>query len=158
MSSYYDDFHQECEIAAWSKVEGTNPYGKITDGLLRITGKVASLTSDLKLPTEGYASFRRSLKPWNLEPSNGHTWRYHLDWSPSKDSEPCGKLKMVLMGSATRGHETHRSFFGLLVHETESEAPGTFYRVGVFESYPKGQAMVIGSEVLHWKVQTVDIK
>jgi hypothetical protein len=155
MSSYYDNLHQECHIEASTKVKGTNPYGKVTDGLLRISGRMTSLPSDLKISTE---RFHRTLKPWNLELMNGHTWRYHLDWSPSEDSEPCGNLKMVLTGSATIGDEAHRSFFGLVVHEIGPEAPGTFYRVGVFESNPEGQARDVGLEILDWKVHTVDIK
>jgi hypothetical protein len=85
-----------CTTQACVTVKGDNPFGEVEDGMVRVTGKVAELSSDLMLSE---ASKIRPLRPWILKSNDGHPWWFHLDWDPWDDLVLRGKLKMVLTGS-----------------------------------------------------------
>lgn len=120
----------KCTTQACVTVKGDNPFGEVEDGMLRITGKVAELNSDLVLSE---ASKIHSLRPWILKSNDGHPW-FHLDWDPWDDFVLRGKLKMVLTGSGIdRGRR--RAYFGSLIQENKTSLEVRYYQVGSFRSH-----------------------
>jgi hypothetical protein len=144
----------ECITQAWATVKGENPFGEVEAGIVRITGKVAELNSDLEL---SQASFIRSQRPWIMKLKGGHPWLFNLDWNPLEETVSQEKLKMVLLGSGI-DFRRRRAYFGILIHETGTP-PGTFYRIGSFMSHdtarhPRNSARQFFDRC---ETQTVDI-
>jgi hypothetical protein len=121
-----------CTTQACVTVKGDNPFGEVEDGMVRITGKVAELNSDLVLSE---ASMIRSLRPWILKSNDGHPWWFNLDWDPWDDLVLRGKLKMVLTRSGIDSRR-RRAYFGILIQENKTSPEVRYYRVGSFRSHP----------------------
>jgi hypothetical protein len=122
----------ECQILARTTCTGNNPFGRISDGVLQITGRVAPLPSDLKIVSGG--GYARNFAPWVCAGDERHIWHCRLDWSPVTDEESRGELRMIITGSIPEAKRGFRPRFGLLIHPAGPSHPGKFVRVGVFQS------------------------
>lgn len=124
-------YRPDCQIESWTVAKGTNPFGEISSGVLKIVGKVADVPSDL----ERVESLRLAdMQMWTTKDQWGHCWHLNLDWAPLADIEPRGKMAMLLTTSFGGDLDVQRVFIGLLIHEVGPSQPGKYYRVGMFES------------------------
>jgi hypothetical protein len=133
-TAYDRDFRQLCKISAYTQVDGENPFGRVVAGALFNESKIALLRSDLKRNSD--PTLRRYARPWVATSAIMDGWSFYLDWNPSDDIQPCGKRKMILIGSINWGGSNGRRVYRLLVHEVGSLKPGEFCRVGLFKSSP----------------------
>ncbi|KAJ2988697.1 hypothetical protein NUW58_g3840 [Xylaria curta] len=128
-------YRKRCRIKASTTLKGSNPYGEITDSVLRFTGIMATLNSKFIVRADDWEDLGSWCK-WRPKRSALYrSWRFWLDWRPVTDTEPWGKLKMVLLGSAQLAEAEGRSVFGLVVREIRQNSE-KFCRAGVFFSTP----------------------
>ncbi|KAF5698764.1 hypothetical protein FMUND_15014 [Fusarium mundagurra] len=152
MHGTYSNLRGECQLEAWTTLKGANPYGEVTNGLLRITGKARHLHSDLEiLNTEPL----HHLRQWISRDTSGNRWYYRLDWDPPGNRESPEKLKMVLTGSASRPNAARRIVFGLLIHEAGPSNPDKFYRVVSLISRSLAQFVDILLQWLHYGLEDI---
>ncbi|RDL36597.1 uncharacterized protein BP5553_05949 [Venustampulla echinocandica] len=87
----------ECEeIEAQTSLVGTNPFGEVTDGTLRITGYVVPVPSEMTL----LADTEWIEKRWRSSEKGKYIAYISFDWNNWEPSESFSNMSLLLVGSS----------------------------------------------------------
>lgn len=109
---------EHTEISAWTSIEGSNPYGEVSDGEILLKAAV--------VPVPGPQA-QSKIMPiiYTASNANGTLATVMLDWSNNGEDEQSDNLELVLVGSCRwkDGYQHKHSFPGNNEHKDSEESP-----------------------------------
>ena len=144
LGSVFDCRKEVKSITACTKVQGSDPFGRVTDGLLQAEGQLLQLGKGAQIVYDGPSGDSSGLGVrfgYRCVFIDGQKIAFvGLDWNVIEVEEDGENLSLLLLVSSLwdyGGLKRQRYGYGIVLHPSRP-IPGKYIRVGAFETTPLG--------------------